>query len=330
MSSRTKSQTEPEFKSNSKLKTQTNLSVSEHEVESVKSEHEVETVRNTEQITKPALDQVSESKKTKMPTHFELVGEFHDTFGHPQKSELFKDCFAVEPKLVPFRISLIFEEAKELKDAYNKRNTMDAIDVLVEMADALADMSYVINGTGQCLGINLDTLAEKNGIELYSSSRINPTNYLLNLLKVIHSKPEEKVFDFCSRIIEGGIERINCILNRFIVATFTTMYCPSSTKLSVQEIGAFLIELLDATYSLGHKLGFKMDQIFREVHRSNMTKVCSLMEDAEASVKFYVDEGRYKKPSIRKKGEYFVVFDEETSKILKNHKWETPNIKQFF
>jgi predicted HAD superfamily Cof-like phosphohydrolase len=73
-----------------------------------------------------------------------------------------------------------------------------------------------------------------------------------------------------------------------------------------------------------------MDNMFREVHRSNMTKVCSTVEDAKESIDFYLREGKYKNPSMRVKGKYFVVYDAETTKILKCHKWETPNLKQFF
>ena len=58
-------------------------------------------------------------------THYELVGEFHATFDHPQKDKLYNECFTSEPKLVPFRISLMKEELQEFKDAYEKKDYVD-------------------------------------------------------------------------------------------------------------------------------------------------------------------------------------------------------------
>jgi predicted HAD superfamily Cof-like phosphohydrolase len=246
-------------------------------------------------------------------THFDLVGEFHDTFGHPQRKELYEDCFESDSKLIPFRISLMYEELKEFKDAYVKQD-------LIEMADALADLSYVTNGSGHTLGINLIKLAEKMMIDISTPKTLK--------------KVDANIFETNPDFIDEGIRTIEAILDKLIKRTFIRMFCSSSEKseekLSVEKIGEYLVLILAATYNLAHSLGFNMDCIFREVHRSNMTKVCTNIEDAEESVKLYEEEKRYKKPSIRRKGQYFVVYDAETSKILKNHKWENPNIKQFF
>jgi hypothetical protein len=76
-------------------------------------------------------------------------------------------------------------------------------------------------------------------------------------------------------------------------------------------------------------LGFNMDQMFREVHSSNMTKVCSNIEDVEESIKRYNDEGRYTDPSFRVKNNYYVIYDAKTSKILKNCNWRKPNLEQY-
>ena len=104
------------------------------------------------------LSSKTSKQSTKTLTHFECVGEFHDTFGHPLRTEIYRKCFDDEPKLVPFRLSLIDEELNEFKEAYKQND-------LVEMADALCDMIYVINGMGHCLGINLDNLAKMNKID---------------------------------------------------------------------------------------------------------------------------------------------------------------------
>lgn len=234
-------------------------------------------------------------------SHFQLVGEFHDVFGHPQRKTLYEDCFEVEPKLVPFRISLINEELNEFKDAYSKND-------VIEMADALCDLSYVTNGAGHCLGVDLDNLM----IKMY-----NVTHFLR-----IHDKTEPLDLENADtrQIVDDGLK---------LIQEAVTNFCASSETQDLGEMAEYLVEILRATYDLGYSLNFDMDSMFREVHRSNMSKVCNNVEDAKKSIEYYETENRYKKPTIRVKGKYFVIFDDETSKILKNYKWNQPNLKQF-
>ena len=247
-------------------------------------------------------DLTKDTPETKTKTHFQQVGEFHDTFGHPQRSEPFLDCFVIEPKLCEFRISLMREELKEFNDAFAKND-------LVEMADALCDLSYVTNGAGQCLGIDLDTLCTEMNVNINTPSTLGPVD--INACETMH----QQIIDDAKLIKK---ELYN--------------FCTYVNSQDFDDMAESLVRILNRTYTLGHKLNFKMDQMFREVHRSNMTKVCSTIEDANSSVDFYLadPEKRYANPSIRIKGGYFVVFDASTSKILKNHKWEMPNLKQFF
>ena len=78
-------------------------------------------------------------------TNFEKVGLFMKTFGQEVKtlSELGSD------KINSLRISLINEELEELKKAISENN-------IVEVADALTDILYVVYGAGHAFGINLD------------------------------------------------------------------------------------------------------------------------------------------------------------------------------
>ena len=78
-------------------------------------------------------------------SNFELVGDFMDAFG--QKVEL-------EPTWPDFntrelRLELIAEELDELSDAVADRD-------MIEIADALTDLLYVIYGAGHAFGIDLD------------------------------------------------------------------------------------------------------------------------------------------------------------------------------
>lgn len=242
-------------------------------------------------------------------SHFELVGEFHDVFGHPMLKAPYLDCFEKEHRMVPFRISLLKEECDEFKNAlYN--TAFDDEKKLVEMADALCDLAYFLFGTGHCLGINIDDLLKEMNLSLATPGRLHGSGVVnLNVLKTKH------------HIIESGLMRIDQYILWFSAAAGCQDF---------DGMGKNLGLLAYVTYELGHSLNFNMDQMFREVHRSNMSKVCQTLEDAEVSVEFYNTEGRYKSPAIRVKGKYYVVYDSATTKILKNHKWNMPDLKQFF
>ena len=78
-------------------------------------------------------------------THYEMVKEFHEAFGVTNQE---KPGFPDE-RTRSLWIDLIDEEFNELIDAENDGD-------LVAVADALADLDYVINGMALQYGINLD------------------------------------------------------------------------------------------------------------------------------------------------------------------------------
>lgn len=82
-------------------------------------------------------------------TNFEMVGQFHEVFGHPKHDTLQKNIILADPKLAQLRINLIEEEVTELKDAIKENN-------MTEVIDALSDILYVVYGMGQAFGIDLD------------------------------------------------------------------------------------------------------------------------------------------------------------------------------
>ena len=78
-------------------------------------------------------------------SNFELVGDFMEAFG--QKVE-------VDPTWPDFntrelRLELIQEELDELAQAVDDRD-------MIQIADALTDLLYVVYGTGHSFGIDLD------------------------------------------------------------------------------------------------------------------------------------------------------------------------------
>lgn len=69
------------------------------------------------------------------PEALNKVAEFHRTFKHPIKDS---PCIPSKDRC-NLRVSLLAEEVKELQDAINDNN-------LVEIADALCDIQYVLAG----------------------------------------------------------------------------------------------------------------------------------------------------------------------------------------
>ena len=83
-----------------------------------------------------------------MSSNFEKVKEFNRAFGLdvPQK---YRTAFLEDDALVKLRYSLIHEEVQELKQALKEKD-------IVEVADALADILYVVYGAGVAFGIDMD------------------------------------------------------------------------------------------------------------------------------------------------------------------------------
>ena len=78
-------------------------------------------------------------------TNFELVGDFMEAFGQDILEEPQLPGLDIED----LRVELIAEELQELKEALNNRD-------IVEVADALTDLLYVIYGAGHSFGIDLN------------------------------------------------------------------------------------------------------------------------------------------------------------------------------
>jgi len=78
-------------------------------------------------------------------TNFELAGDFMNSFGQ----EVLTEPTLPSPELAKLRLELIREEFEELTVA---TNAMD----MIEIADALTDILYVVYGAGHAFGIDLD------------------------------------------------------------------------------------------------------------------------------------------------------------------------------
>ena len=78
-------------------------------------------------------------------SNFEKVGDFMSAF----KQEVLVEPIFPDFNLAALRLDLIEEEVQELRDGLGKGS-------LLEVADALTDILYVVYGAGHSFGIDLD------------------------------------------------------------------------------------------------------------------------------------------------------------------------------
>ena len=78
-------------------------------------------------------------------TNFELVGDFMEAFGQDVQLEPTWPDFNTRE----LRLELIAEELDELSDAVADRD-------MIQIADALTDLLYVVYGAGHAFGIDFD------------------------------------------------------------------------------------------------------------------------------------------------------------------------------
>lgn len=83
-------------------------------------------------------------------TPFQMVREFHEAVEHPVETI----PFFPPPHEVRFRVNRISEEFVEFLDAVLAHN-------IVAVADALADLEVVVNGTALSFGIDLDLVLQE-------------------------------------------------------------------------------------------------------------------------------------------------------------------------
>jgi predicted HAD superfamily Cof-like phosphohydrolase len=89
-------------------------------------------------------DKFYNGRKEKL-SNFESVGVFMHTFNQEVK----KEAEFPSNEICQLRVDLITEELEELREAIHDKD-------IVEVADALTDLLYVVYGAGHAFGIDLD------------------------------------------------------------------------------------------------------------------------------------------------------------------------------
>ncbi|HNG07226.1 MAG TPA: nucleoside triphosphate pyrophosphohydrolase family protein [Saprospiraceae bacterium] len=73
-------------------------------------------------------------------------------------------------------------------------------------------------------------------------------------------------------------------------------------------------------------LGKKFRKLFKEVQRSNMSKACNTIQEAEETVKYY-KENRQTEAFIKPKADKFLVYRTEDTKVLKSVNYSEADLK---
>uniref|UniRef100_A0A6C0FCE8 Phosphoribosyl-ATP pyrophosphohydrolase n=1 Tax=viral metagenome TaxID=1070528 RepID=A0A6C0FCE8_9ZZZZ len=99
------------------------------------------------------------------------------------------------------------------------------------------------------------------------------------------------------------------------------------------EVLDALADILYVTYGAGAAWGVDLQKAFDLVHDSNMSKICTSIQEAEQTVKWYKDhpEKGYPSPEYRKAdgdSNSYVVFEKSTGKILKSINYKSVQLSQ--
>jgi predicted HAD superfamily Cof-like phosphohydrolase len=98
-----------------------------------------------------------------------------------------------------------------------------------------------------------------------------------------------------------------------------------------------LSDILYVVYGMGDAIGVNLDDAFKLVHESNMSKLCDTEKQAIETVEWYKEQFKlglqpYDTPNYRSRiignKEYFVVYNESTSKILKSIYYQPVDLKK--
>lgn len=91
---------------------------------------------------------------------------------------------------------------------------------------------------------------------------------------------------------------------------------------NMTEVIDALADILYVVYGMGQALGINLDQAFKIVHESNMSKLCRNEQEAIDTLAHYKTLSDFSNLDIRYRlaqdGKHFVVYNAETGKILKN------------
>jgi predicted HAD superfamily Cof-like phosphohydrolase len=257
-----------------------------------------------------------------------LVSNFNYLFGviehnyNPKNTNVFYSLFDktsinFNEKQFLLRVRLINEEVNELKDAYKENN-------VIEIIDALCDILYVVCGAK--IYFNLPNKIINNRLEFLMDENLTYTNII---------NTNEKIQQLNNRIhrsllindIENIIYYNNMLFqfaNNFINNSNDTNFNDLNCGEGILIYDSLLDNIIINVFTISNLLEINIYELFKIVHMSNMSKICNNLDDANETITYILNQPNniYNSPTYRKiildDKEYYIIYDVETNKILKN------------
>lgn len=234
---------------------------------------------------------------------YEQVKQFMYIGGQSIDNELTFKWLKNNKQTITLRENLISEEIDEFIQACNDKNFTECI-------DALGDILYVVYGAG----ISFNFMGDDSNTITYCKNNIDLNVFdCVNEIKNVCSNLNDLKFKYKNLTIEV----LNC--NEL----FTAFDLCKQLRNTLIEIECYVIGTALCLF------GVDIYACFNEIHRSNMTKFCTNIEDAGLTLTHYNQTERYS-PEIIKIGEYYVIKNKSNGKILKSIHFENPKLNLFF
>lgn len=167
--------------------------------------------------------------------------------------------------------------------------------------------------------------------ENYTTSKYheNPSNF--NKVKEFHTVFEHDIKQVRqSDIFDKNPKMVQLRLN--LIKEELSELEEAIEKKDMTGVADALLDILYVTYGAGHVFGLNLDEGFDIVHKSNMTKACTTIDEAEASI-LNIKENFpvYKNPKYKlsSDGKYYIIYDENTGKILKSKYYTEAKLDNF-
>ena len=95
------------------------------------------------------------------------------------------------------------------------------------------------------------------------------------------------------------------------------------------EVMDALGDILYVVYGMGQAFGIDLDRVFKIVHESNMSKLCNNEIEAKETIEYYKTLPGFENIDVRYRpsndGNYYVIYNAETGKILKSKYFKAPD-----
>jgi len=253
------------------------------------------------------------------------VSEFNYLFGvinyeyNPENTCTFTELFdnsssKFNSNQFNLRFNLIKEEVEELCEAYKNLD-------YIEVVDALCDILYVVAGAK--VYFNLPNLEINSKIKNFSFDHFSEEIVTEEIkILMLNKKISDKII-----LINEFQKTLKLLTNDLLTID----------SLNLQNDIIFynltLDSIVEEVFTIAFMMKINLIKLFQIVHDSNMSKICNNDQLAIDTVEWYKqNEKRYKNPSYKEidynNNKYFVVFDDDTKKILKSIKYNPVDFKK--